>query len=231
MIVPTSLSGVLVVVALVVPGIVWASVRTLLQGFKSPDRVAGERLTQAVYVSAVLDAFYLIAFGWLLVPLVSLGTRLVVQQPFEVGLVVLAFGVVIPAAAAYVAYGQVPVVNQARNSLRRLAPKWLVRLIPVSGFSSVPTAWDWAAPRKGGNWVRVLTAQGRWIGGWYSDDAFFSTFPEPRDLYLPEQWIMDEDGKFVNRAPNTAGIWLSLESAQLVEWTSPVSDATSSEEQ
>lgn len=228
---PTSFFGVFAMIALVIPGVVWASVRTLLQGFKGPDRVAGERLIQAIYVSTVLDAFYLVAFGWLLAPMVSIGDRLLLQQPVEIGIVVLAFGLAIPAATAYIAYGEVPFVRAIRVAIRKRAPGWLVNVLPVTGFSSSPTAWDWAAPTKGNNWVRVLTAQGRWIGGWFSDQSFFSTYPEPRDLYLPEQWILDKNGDFLRPAPGSAGVWLSLEGAQLVEWTQPVNEQTNEAEE
>lgn len=231
MVLPTSLPGVFALFALFVPGLVWASVRTLLQGYKTPDRVAGERLAQAVFVSALLDPFYLLVFGWWLAPIVSSGTRLLTDRPWEAGLVVLVFGVAIPAAVAYVAYAEALILESARKLLNGRGPKWLTKFRPATGLSSVPTAWDWAARRKGGNWIRVLTQQGKWIGGWFADESFFSTFPEPRDLFLAEPWALDAEGVLQHPVPESAGIWLSLEGAQLDEWTKPVdAEAASAEE-
>jgi hypothetical protein len=63
-----------------------------------------------------------------------------------------------------------------------------------------------------------LSKEGRWIGGWVTEDTFFSSYPESKDLYIPKQWDLDENGKLLRESPGTDGVWLPLEGAQLVEW-------------
>ena len=54
---PTTTFGVFALVALLIPGVIYAAVRTSLQGFRAPDRVLGERVIQAVLINVGLDAF------------------------------------------------------------------------------------------------------------------------------------------------------------------------------
>jgi hypothetical protein len=222
---PTTAFGIFALVALLIPGVIYAAVRTSLQGFRAPDRVLGERVIQAILISVGLDAFYLIAFGWWLAPLVKMGSSTVVSHPLELGFAVVVLGLVIPALFGYLRYGNAPAVRALFSVLRARAPRWVEKITPVSGYNAAPTAWDWIAAKQGGKWIRILTDKGRWIGGWYADESFVSLYPEPRDIFLAEQWIMSADGDFVERAANGAGVWLSLESAQLIEWTDPTSPA------
>jgi hypothetical protein len=220
---PTTTFGVFALVALLIPGVIYAAVRTSLQGFRAPDRVLGERVIQAVLISVGLDAFYLIVFGWWLAPLVKMGSSIVVSRPLELGSAVVLLGLVIPALFGYLRYGNAPVIRASFAVLRAHAPRWVEKITPVSGYNAAPTAWDWIAAKQGGKWIRILTDKERWIGGWYSDESLVSLYPEPRDIFLAEQWIMSADGDFVSPAPNGAGVWLSLETAQLIEWTDPTS--------
>src|SRR3712207_2430121 len=63
MIVPSTIVQVLALVALVIPGLVFAAVRRLLIGPIPEDKELGVRLARAIAVSAGLDLLYLIAFG------------------------------------------------------------------------------------------------------------------------------------------------------------------------
>ncbi len=219
---PTTFFGVFALLALLLPGVVHAAVRIRLQGYNAADRNLGERILQAASVSVFLDSVYLVFFGNWLAPLVKIGQGVVVKRPAEVGWALLLLGIVIPAIAGFIMYGQIPAISKLVKFVRTKAPKWLVNLTPKTGYNQAPTAWDWVAIQKGGRWVRILTGDGRWIGGFFSDESFVSTYPEPRDMYLAIQWIMSEDGKFLEPSVNSSGVWLSLEDAQLVEWTDPV---------
>jgi hypothetical protein len=222
MTIPTTAFGVFALVALLVPGIVHASVRITLQGFRAPDRSIGERLLQAVLVSVALDALYLITLGNWLGGMVKLGEHVLVKEPTEVGWALLLLGIVVPLFLGYLQHGNAPVVRVMVSWLREKTAEWVVPFAPVSGYSEVPTAWDWIATRNGGKWIRILTADDTWVGGWFSDDSFVSLHPEPRDIYLAIQWLMSPEGNFIEPAPNGSGVWLPLDSAKLVEWTDRV---------
>jgi hypothetical protein len=213
------LFGIFAVVALVVPGIVYATIRTSLQGYKSHDRVLGERVLLAVLVSVGFDGVYLIVFGWWVAPLVQAGHSVLVKEPVGVGFAALILGLGLPALLAYLRYGNAPLISGLAERLRQRAPAWLEKLTPVTGFNSAPTAWDWVAMRQGGTWIRILTADDRWVGGWFADDSFVGLYPEPRDIFIRYQYEMTTDGSFGDPATDGAGVWLSLETAKVVEWT------------
>ncbi len=63
MVVPSTVVQVLALVALVIPGLVFAAVRRLLIGPVPEDKELGVRLSRAIAVSAVLDLLYLIVLG------------------------------------------------------------------------------------------------------------------------------------------------------------------------
>jgi hypothetical protein len=222
-IIPTTLFGIAAVVSLVIPGLVYAAIRTTLQGFVSADQSVTARIIQAVMISVLLDSIYLVALGgWLFEFLPQ--DAVSIPHPRLLGFVVFCLGVVVPALIAYLRYSQAIWVSAAATRLRPRFAKAFGWAIPHTGYRSVPTAWDWVAPKKAYTWVRVLNAQGRWIGGWSTEDTFFSSYPEPRDLYIPEQWDLDPNGMFLKRSEATAGVWLSLEGAQVVEWLETKTD-------
>ncbi|WP_220032663.1 DUF6338 family protein [Curtobacterium sp. MCJR17_043] len=52
-------------------------------------------------------------------------------------------------------------------------------------------------------------APGDWIGGRFGRRSYFSTYPEPHDLFIEEQWKMSDDGEFTAPVENAAGLWRS----------------------
>jgi hypothetical protein len=218
MTIPTTPFGIAAVIALLLPGIIFAAVRTSMQGFQAQDRSISGRIIQALMISLILDAVYLITFGTWLAPDFRIGSNLVITHPVLVGLIALLLAVVFPGICAYVAYGQAVWVTATNGWLRRRIALAAIYLRPHTQYRSVPTAWDWVAAKKGDKWIRVLNSQGRWVGGWFDQDAYFSVYPEPRDLFISIQWRMLPDGTFGTRVENSAGVWVSLENAQVVEW-------------
>jgi len=44
------------------------------------------------------------------------------------------------------------------------------------------------------------------LGGYYGENSFTSNAPAPEQIYLEETWIMNDEGGFVRRKNDTAGI-------------------------
>jgi hypothetical protein len=217
MFVPTTAYGVIVLVLLVLPGIVYAAARTAVQGFRWQDRDVASRVLQALLVSALLDAVYLLILGDTAIRLVTLTKDgLVSTNPrLAAGLGLLLLGV-IPSLVAYVIHG--------RTSFQRLnAPglRWVRVPRPMYRYSPVPTAWDSAAPSLGGTWVRIRIGEGKWVGGWYANGSYVSTYPESRDIYIEDQHHVDEHGRFGKKVEGSAGVWLALRDGDVVEWVQP----------
>ena len=231
MTIPNTPFEILAVVALLLPGVVFAAVRTSMRGFLDQDRSISGRIIQALMISIILDAIYLVALGTWLQPYFTLGSKLVIADPVLVGLLALGLAVLFPAFCAYVTYGQANWTKATSRWIRKIVVPLTKNIRPNTQYRSVPTAWDWIAGQQGDKWVRVLNAQGHWVGGWFSEKAYFSVYPEPRDLFIPFQWRMGSDGTFDQEVENSAGVWVSLENAQVVEWVDAPPQPNGSEKQ
>jgi hypothetical protein len=218
---PTNAFGVAALVILLLPGIVWTTVRTAVRGRLPDDRDVAGRVLQAVVVSTVLDTFYLLLLGNTAVKAARGAATGRPEHPRLAALTVLVLAVIIPAGLAYLAHAR-PTLRPATSgplTRGRLAGRRFP--LPALGHEPTPTAWDKAAPSLGGHWIRVRLDQGKWIGGWYGNRSFVSTYPEPRDLYIEDQHHVDADGTIGPQVDGTAGVWLAIKDDQVVEWIRP----------
>jgi len=213
---PVNAYGVGVLVILVLPGVVWTSVRIAVRGRVAHDRDVSARILQALMVSVVLDATYILVAGDRLVGQIRAAARGEVAQPRVSAAAVLILMVAVPALLAYLVYGR----PRWRN-LKIRGLHWLRLPLSQSGYEATPTVWDWAAPQRGGCWVRIRVGEGKWVGGWYGDQSFVSTYPEARDIYVEEQHHVDAAGVIGGLAAGSAGFWLSLKDGDVVEWVNP----------
>ena len=213
MTIPTDGFGVLAYLALIVPGIVFIMVRSQFRGFREVDRTVGGRLLLAFVVSVVFDAAYLAIFG------AALMTRLQSEAPVTPGEVTvvswlfLLIAIVIPAVASWIVYG-------GGSWLRPLhqAAAFLRARLTNSRYESTPTAWDLATTTTQATWVRIRLEDGAWVGGRFGDNSYFSTYPEPRDIFIERQYDLSEDGAFGEPTVGSAGVWVAVRDDYLVEW-------------
>lgn len=168
---PTTWVQILVVVLAVVPGFVYQITRRSLRG-PSPDEVElGVRVLRSIVTSALFAGLYLMALGQRLVDAV-MGRGLTDAQPRWTAAVGLALVVIVPVVSAHVVFylttakwwqrGKDALITQLR--LRR-------------PYDPTPSAWDASFSSREPGWVRVLTTDGVWIGGWFGLDSFATSFP------------------------------------------------------
>lgn len=75
--------------------------------------------------------------------------------------------------------------------------------------------------------VRVYTSDGKWVGGCMPEKAgFVATYPEPRDIFIPQQWSVSPSGEFLSQVEGTRGIYVPLVGTERVEWVAPGPDPT-----
>lgn len=212
---PANAYGVGVLLVLVLPGVVWMTVRTAVRGRVPHDRDIAARVLQALVVSAILDTVYVLAFGSALVDGVKDAGRGQTPHPRLAAAALLFLAVALPAALAYVFRGR-PTWTSVPTRLGD------VRLpLTSSGYDSAPTAWDKKAPGLGGHWIRIRIADQTWIGGWYGNDSYISTYPEPRDIFIEDQHHVAADGTIGSRVDGSAGVWLAVKDGDVVEWIDP----------
>ena len=210
MVVPGSVFQLAAVLLLVVPGIVYAAVRRRLTGPLPDDKDFSVRLVRAVAISAVLDLVYALVAGPRILEIAS--------RPPEVpggpsGQLVHPRSA---AALALVLLVVVPTVLGALAQIRLRLSRCPLGLAPV--HHPVPTAWDRAAPNRGNCFVRVFTSDGHWVGGWVGPEAYVSTYPEPRDIFISVEWALDDDGAFLHAVPDSLGLFVPLSGSERVAW-------------
>lgn len=83
-------------------------------------------------------------------------------------------------------------------------------------------AWDYAFRDREPSYVRVLTRDGRWVGGWLGPASFASSYPQPKELFIQTAHRMEEDGSFGEETPGTVGIYVQCEDALVVEFVEEV---------
>jgi hypothetical protein len=222
-IIPGTLGQLLAVLLLILPGFVFTAVRARRRGPTPADGEFGQRIFTSIAYGAALDAIYVMAAGrhaavafdhqrytdeWKahprLLPLVGFG--LLILVPVTLGVL-----------DDLRQVGALDVPYRWGGRSRRLPLRYQGRYDPT------PTAWDFAGPPRGGTFVRVRQPDGSWVGGWFGNDSFLSTWPEPHDLFIESQWLMTDDGIFERRLEDTRGVYVSCPQGVVVEWVDPPS--------
>lgn len=86
--------------------------------------------------------------------------------------------------------------------------KLLRELECVQKFVPHPTQkpWDFVFAQRGTYWLVVTLKNGEKIAGMYGPNSFSSSSPSPEQIYLEEQWILNEEGGFERKVEQTSGI-------------------------
>jgi hypothetical protein len=206
--IPGSAGQLLIALLFIVPGSVYQAVRQRLRGPAPDDLNFSTKLFRAIGVSTALIALYLAVAGNRLLALVV--TRRgdapswggVERHARTIGWLVLLLLLVIPALLGVLDY-----LRAARSlSLRRL------------GSDPVPRAWDFAFKGTRSCFVRILTTDGLWLGGWLGQRSFVSNFPEPREVFIEVAHEMEPDGRIGKRQTGSAGMYVRCDDIRAVEF-------------
>lgn len=231
--IPSTSYQLLVLVGLVLPGIVFGSVLQRLRGPIPEDKDASTRILRAIAVGAGFDIAYVLLFGPQLVDVVRHaptfpgGPSGVAASPREVALWTLLLAGVIPSLTALLIHIKANFRVDPPNKPFKLRLKHALR----TTYRTTPTAWDYIARARGGCFVRIRLGDGKFIGGWVTEESFVSGYPEPRDIFIASQWAVDERGVFLRKIEGTLGVYVPLADNTVVEWLAkPVSENVSSVE-
>ncbi|MCX5144053.1 DUF6338 family protein [Streptomyces sp. NBC_00338] len=199
---PSTVLQVMLLVLVVLPGVTYQFLRERLRGPVPGERDLGERVLRAVAASVVLDTLYLVAAGPQLVRFARYsgagGWEAVARQPRPAGLLGLALFVVVPAAAA----GGVT---------------WWQRRLRPARYGSTPTAWDHLFRDAGPCFVRMRMRDGAWVGGWYGNNSYATSYPQPPEIHLESAWLMRADGSFVRPVRDSAGLHIRAADTDVLE--------------
>ncbi|GAB2669156.1 DUF6338 family protein [Saccharopolyspora gloriosae] len=206
--VPSSLLQVAFIVLIVLPGVTYQFLRERWRGPVPAEQNFGQRVLRAITASLVLDAFYVIIAGPQLLFLVRgnlpTGFDGLTQNIRTVGVTAMLLFTVIPAIAAG-------------------AVSWWERRRLGATFRGVPTAWDHTFRDRGPCFVRARLANGSWIGGWYGTRSYATSYPHAGEIFLQSAWQMDQNGRFMRKTNDSAGVFFRIDDIEILELLDPPS--------
>lgn len=87
--------------------------------------------------------------------------------------------------------------------------KWL-RQRPWTPFLSCHNkAWDYFFARKEPVWVVAYLNDGTKVGGFYAGESYASSFPSPEQVYIQQEWVLDEKDTFLREVNGSGGVLLN----------------------
>lgn len=239
---PSNVAQFVALVVVVLPGVTYATVRNRARGLGAASIGTGLKIGEGIAAGVVFDVFYVLVFGNAVISAFTIknGT---VPSPRTAAAYALLLGMLVPALAAWLLHRgsrwtrpEAGPLGRAAEALARWrvgASQWTRQYVGavVPAFSTVPTAWDFTLPGHGGSFVRIECANGKYLGGWFAEQSFVSTYPEPHDIYVEVQWHMNADGSFGKRVEGSDGFWYAMQPGDLIEWVKqgPTADAHSTE--
>lgn len=226
---PSTTAQFVALIVIVLPGVTYATVRNRARGLGASTIGAGSKLGEGLAAGVVFDVVYILVFGDRLVRAFTVKDD-ALPSARSAALYALVLGIAVPSVVAWLAHRgsrwtrptegpllwiatRASRLAQGGSSWRR---KWIGSLEPV--FSVTPTAWDHTVAKHAGEFIRIELASGKYVGGWFDTDSFISMYPEPHDVYVEEQWHINENGSFTGKVERTEGFWYTLQPGDIIEW-------------
>jgi hypothetical protein len=201
----------LTVLLVVIPGFAYQGLLSRLRGPTPEDRELGTRILRSLASSGLFALVYVAVFGSFVTAATVSSRTTYLDHPCIAALVLLALIFVIPALIAVCQHG---------FAVKRLYPDLPWREY-LRVYDPTPTAWDFAVNRVGPGYVRVLTKDGKWIGGYAGQSSYYTSYPEAREIFVERAWELDENGDFHEEISGTAGRWIQCSDAVLLEFVRP----------
>jgi hypothetical protein len=97
--------------------------------------------------------------------------------------------------------------------------KWIRESDKFQNFAPHPTQkpWDFVFGNRRTYWIVVNLKSGKRIGGMYGLNSFASSAPANEQIYLEQEWLLNDDGGFERPAEQSAGIIILTSEVETVE--------------
>jgi hypothetical protein len=216
--IPTSMTQLLVVLVVIVPGFVYQGVRIKLRGQTPGDAELSTRIMTAIVASTMFGLAYAVAAGPTVVEAAQ-GQGEVLACPREYALAGLAAAFVIPSLTA-VGWNALRNWERAQDWVEKIRPKRWTRVDPR------PAGWDVAFQDRAPCHVRVMMRDGTWVAGWFGEDSYASGWPDPQTLFLQTIYAVEDDGTIGAQVEGSIGAVIDCREAVLVELLQPPEEAS-----
>lgn len=77
--------------------------------------------------------------------------------------------------------------------------------------------WDFVFSQRRSCWIIVTLKDGEKVAGKFGHNSFASSAPSEEQIYLEEEWLLNEDGGFERQAEQSAGIIILSSEIRSVE--------------
>lgn len=217
---PVTGFGILSLVILAVPGLVYSTVRRWSWGETFTDRSVGLAIARGTTLAVVLNSLYLILFGQIISDILTFNEAelISVHDPQGLGIWILILYILVPLLLSLI-------LNWAHL-------RW-VKSFPYigskHGLVRSPTPWDDLVRYRSDAWIKIRRANGDWIGGWYSGGSVASSYPESPSIFIGHQYEIDGDGAFGDPIPGS-GVYLTIADDDIVIWIDGNEDIPSNEQ-
>jgi hypothetical protein len=200
----------------VIPGFIYQATRSQLRGPTPEEREIGFRVLRALAVSGFLALLYVGIMGSTLTDAVKRPGFPFKDDPQRTAWVVVALIFVVPIVGAFLV--NVASTFEVSERITGRLHKILRIADKVSQYDPTPTAWDFASANMREGFVRVLTKDQTWQGGYLGENSYLTGYPEAREIFLQEAWLLGDDGSFIEAIKGTSGVWIRCDDAQLVQF-------------
>lgn len=221
--IPGTTLQLLILLLFVLPGSVYQTTRTRLRGPIPSDRDVTSKVLRALAVSTLLNSVYLAVLGDELLEPARARSVADLERTVDLhvaGVWALVTLFVIPAALSVLVFWgsrwEWPKRLLSVSDETRHRWKWA-----RSAYHPVPRTWDFAFTDIEPGYVRVLTGDGKWYGGWFGEQSLAASFPEEPSLFIEQPWDMTEHGDFRRKQESSRGTWVRCDDARVVELVSP----------
>ena len=91
---------------------------------------------------------------------------------------------------------------------------------------TLPRAWDHTFDGRKVAFVRVTLTNGSYVAGIWGAGSLASPYPEPEDLFLEVQYLVDAQGVIGGPIPGSAGVWIPAREMRVLELLMPETGGT-----
>ncbi|MBS2936853.1 hypothetical protein KDN32_03735 [Nocardioides sp. J2M5] len=214
MTIPSSVTQLLVMLVLVIPGFVYQAVRIRIVGRKPGDTDLPTRILRAIVISTMFALIYLAVLG----PEITTAAQDQAQlagHPRRFALMSFVAAFVVPTISA-IAFNRGEIDLKVNRKLI-LHPIKTIRSEEWTRYDLRPSAWDVAFQGARVGFVRARMADGTWVAGYYGPNSYASSHPDPQNLFLELAFAVDSTGKIGEPIVGSAGVVIDCRNALVVE--------------
>lgn len=213
---PATGTALLILVTFVLPGFVarLQAERTYLTRETGADVL--DRVLGAIYLSVVIYAVF--AVGALAADIVTKPVRMEDLRRLLRGELSLSTYVVLAITLFTLSF---VVAEFGRRWAGSMMHKRLLERMQIDTAHRTPSGWEHYFEQGREAFVRVVLDDGRVIGGFFNGGSFAGYTSQHPDLYIREQWQLDDDDWFDGKMPATDGIFIRADAIRTVEFFEP----------